>query len=139
MSVVIGKNVHGEVVFIRMKEDGTLVVLTCEDLDSLDELAGSVILPRSEDTEEKPDDSSGDGVFPLAGLEALRPASDAPLRIDISDLPQGLLIFNPATLAREALRLLESGEAEVHLDEDSARAFGFTRVLGQSASLEQGS
>ena len=65
MSVVIGKNQHGEVVFIRRDEDGTFVVLTCEDLDSLDELAGRVIVPRSiEDDDEDPHEHTPEYVLP---------------------------------------------------------------------------
>lgn len=132
MSVFIGKNKQGEIVFIRQDEDGTLVILTCEDLDSLDELAGPVIVPRRiEDTEEDDGHSPKPGSFPLALLETHQPAADTALRIDISDLPQGLLLFNPAKLATHGLALLESGKAEVRLDEDSAGAFGFTKVLSE--------
>ena len=136
MSVVIGKNQHGEVVFIRRDEDGTFVVLTCEDLDSLDELAGRVIVPRSieDDDEDPPPD---DGGFPLL-LDTHRSVADTALRIDISDLPQGFLLFNPTKLGRTALEALEFGVREVHLDQDSAGKFGFMKALSRRSALEPG-
>jgi hypothetical protein len=138
MSVVIGRNLRGEIVFIRKDEDGTLVVLTCEDLDSLDELAGSVIVPRRIEDEEGDDQPQEEGSFPVGLLDTHQSAADTALTIDISDLPRGLLLFEPAKLARSALALLQSGETEVRLDPSSAVDFGFTKALGRRSAMEPG-
>jgi hypothetical protein len=131
---------HGEIIFCREDDDGTVIVLTCEDLESLDDVIGPVIVPQRIDEDADPKASKPPpGSFPVVELFAqsdLSPASDQPLLVDISEMPRGLLIFNPRQLTHGAFDLLEVGETHVTLNEQSAHKFGFTRTLNQQRTLE---
>jgi hypothetical protein len=120
---VIGKNKHGEVIFRREDDDGTVVLLVCDEFDSLEEAAGPAISPEPDEPpppREKKGDGGG-GSFPMF----LRAAADHTLTIDISRLPRGALMFSPTHLASSAIESLEAGHSYLDLDEQSAADFGF--------------
>jgi hypothetical protein len=125
---VIANGQHGKVIVRRANTDGTVVLLVCEEFESVDEMIGPVLVPVTPDHEERErlPDPEKRSRYPM-----LAQFIEQPLVIDVSPLPEGILQFAPEPFARQAISMLSQGVHDVELDEDLAREFGF-RGLGQS-------
>ena len=123
---VIAEGRHGDVIVLRRKADGTVILLACTEYISPSEASGTTIVPDSDekDAQAPADPPKQDGVFPM-----LESASDQSLVIDISEMPAGILQFTPERFSRHAIAMLRNGETETALDEQSASEFGYMGVL----------
>jgi hypothetical protein len=122
---VIHENEHGEVIIQRREADGTIVLLACEEISRIDQVSGPIISPQQPG---QPPSRPG-GVFPT-----LARASEEPLRLDISPLPEGILQFDPTVFGREAIIALRAGERDLMLTPERASSFGYRGLLDQSAT-----
>jgi hypothetical protein len=110
---IVADQEHGEVIVTRREADGTVVKLICKEEDG----PAPAIVP--EPHEPQPPPKKG-GIFPM-----LFNSMESVLRVDISDLPRGILRFDPGEFASAAMHRLRLGETEVALTENSASEFGY--------------
>lgn len=122
---IIGEDEHGQVIVSREADDGTVILLACRKIDTGNGTPpeGPILRPTGEPVEPKPPKGSypeGGGTFPH-----LFASVPSPLVLDISDMPRGVLMFEPARFAAAALQALRNGVTSMDIRPATAELFGF--------------
>jgi hypothetical protein len=116
---VVSRGKRGRVWIKDERDDGVIVMLVCEEADSLldgilgDKGVGPVVA--------EPDPHKG-GTFPMEFDEPDKPFQ---LTLDTSKLSSGLQRFRLARFVQRAAELAEEGVGKVTLDEETAESFGW--------------
>ncbi len=131
---VIHGSSHGTVVLLDEKDEGTVVVLVCEEWEPGMELAGPTIVPVHEaNSGPEEEEEEEEGIFPMGalplGLERI-----GAVKIDVTALSPGVQAFNAERFCEAAIRLIREGVERFPLQPREGEEFGFRASLGDEAS-----
>src|SRR3954453_3594077 len=115
---VVSRGKRGRIWIRGAREDGAIVMLVCEEADSL---LDGILGDKGVDPIIPEPDPHKRGTFPMEFHEPDKPFE---LTLDTSKLSSGLQRFRLGRFVRRAAELAEEGVGKVSLDDETAESFG---------------
>lgn len=127
---VVANDYHGKVVVRDTKDDGSAIILVCDEWDPSRPSAGPTVFPDPDERVQDEDNPPERVIYPLGVTASL-----GTLEIDVSDIPSGRSAFDSGRFCEAAVSVLLTGTRRIRLGPYEAEAFGF-RARGSSSDTQ---
>jgi hypothetical protein len=123
---VVSGNSHGKVVLVDEKDDGSVVLLVCDEWQPGTELVGPTIVPEPD-----PPPNEEDGIFPM-GVLPMGIERSGTVTLDVTALSPGVHAFASGHFCETAIRLIRMGVQRLALQPQDVQQFGLRACWGSS-------
>lgn len=113
---IVARGSAGKIIIRDRREDGTIIVLVCEEFEPTD--GGGIIIP--------PDDDENDGPYPMLVQRGIVEQSFT-VEVDTTALPGGPQLFTSREFLEQALDTAAQGVRRVSIDLENSARWGHRR------------